>query len=126
MPVAQPVASPVAPSAVYGMGRVDASGRVAERAVIGALGWQPGDRLAMSLIHGSVLVRPDAAGVFVLSGRPYVVLPAAVRLRCGVRVGDQVLLAARPDRGVLLVHPLAVLEAMLAEHHAALLGGERP
>lgn len=108
------------------MGRVDASGRVAERAVIGALGWQSGDRLAMSLVEGSVLVRPDPAGVFVLSGRPYVVLPARVRLRCGVRVGDQVLLAAWPEHGVLLVHPLAAVEAMLAEHHAALLGGECP
>ena len=34
----------VADDVLYGFGRIDASGRVADRAVISALGWQTGDR----------------------------------------------------------------------------------
>jgi hypothetical protein len=30
---------------VYGIGRIDASGRVADRAISSALGWRGGDRL---------------------------------------------------------------------------------
>jgi hypothetical protein len=37
---------PGRPDVVYGFGRIDASGRVAGRATITALGWRGGDRLA--------------------------------------------------------------------------------
>jgi hypothetical protein len=33
---------------LYGFGRIDASGRVADRAVTSALGRQPGDRLTIT------------------------------------------------------------------------------
>jgi hypothetical protein len=33
---------------VYGLARVDGSGRVADRSVTGALGWQGGDRLPLT------------------------------------------------------------------------------
>lgn len=124
LPVAEVPVPTSEPTMVYGMGRVDASGRISQRALVRALGWQPGQRVAVELVAGSVLVRPDAAGTVVLGGKPYVVLPAAVRLRCGVRAGDAVLVAARLDRGVLVVHPLSVVDGWLAEHHAGLLGGE--
>ena len=42
MPLASP---PGRPEVVYGFGRIDASGRVADRATIAALGWRGGDRL---------------------------------------------------------------------------------
>ena len=37
------------PAGVYGFGRVDASGRVADRAIIAALGWSGGDRLTLTV-----------------------------------------------------------------------------
>ncbi|HEV3290493.1 MAG TPA: hypothetical protein VG123_16020, partial [Streptosporangiaceae bacterium] len=41
-----PLASPPGrPDVVYGFGRIDASGRVADRVTIAALGWRGGDRL---------------------------------------------------------------------------------
>jgi hypothetical protein len=41
-----PLASlPGRPDVVYGFGRIDASGRVADRVTIAALGWRGGDRL---------------------------------------------------------------------------------
>jgi hypothetical protein len=42
LPLARPVPVPSAPEdVVYGIGRIDASGRIADRAVISALGWRP-------------------------------------------------------------------------------------
>jgi hypothetical protein len=40
MPLASP---PGRPDVVYGFGRIDASGRVADRVTIAALGWRGGD-----------------------------------------------------------------------------------
>ncbi len=37
---------------VYGIGRIDASGRVSDRAVIAALGWRGGDRLTLTADAG--------------------------------------------------------------------------
>jgi hypothetical protein len=44
-----PLASaPGRPDLVYGFGRIDASGRVADRVTIAALGWRGGDRLTLT------------------------------------------------------------------------------
>ncbi len=45
MPLASP---PGRPDVVYGFGRIDASGRVADRATMAALGWRGGDRLTLT------------------------------------------------------------------------------
>lgn len=42
---------------VYGVGRIDASGRVADRTVIEALGWRRGDRLTLTAEAGVVVAR---------------------------------------------------------------------
>ena len=49
MPLASP---PGRPDVVYGFGRIDASGRVADRATIAALGWRGGDRLTLTAEAG--------------------------------------------------------------------------
>jgi bifunctional DNA-binding transcriptional regulator/antitoxin component of YhaV-PrlF toxin-antitoxin module len=49
-------------------------------------------------------------------------LPAAARHACGIAPGDRVLLAAEPADGILVVHPLAALDAMVSrfrDHDAA-------
>jgi hypothetical protein len=46
MPLASP---PVRPKVVYGFGRIDSSGRVADRVTIAALGWRGGDRLTLTV-----------------------------------------------------------------------------
>ena len=49
LPVAAVPEVPVVPDDVaYGFGRMDEWGRVADRAMIAALGWQPGDRLTLT------------------------------------------------------------------------------
>jgi hypothetical protein len=111
---------------VYGMGRIDRWGVVSNRATIAALGWTGGDRIQIALVGGSVVAHRDPAGVFTMGPKPYLVLPAAVRHRSGLRARDHVLVAADPHHDVLVVHPLSALDAMVTAYHASLTtAGER-
>ncbi len=106
LPLARPVPVPSAPEdVVYGIGRIDASGRIADRAVITALGWRGGDRLTLTADAGVVTARRDPGGMVTLPASAYITIPAALRRRCGLEPGDQVLLAAVPGRG----HPRRLL-----------------
>ena len=84
---------------VYGFGRMDVSGRVGDRAVVGVLGWQPGDRLTLTGAAG-VVARRDPDGLVSMPVKPYLAIPAALRQRCGLRAGDRVLLAVFPGRRI--------------------------
>jgi bifunctional DNA-binding transcriptional regulator/antitoxin component of YhaV-PrlF toxin-antitoxin module len=53
-------------------------------------------------------------------------LPAAARHACRITPGDRVLLAAEPTDGVLVVHPLATLDAMACRFRDQLMAGEAP
>jgi bifunctional DNA-binding transcriptional regulator/antitoxin component of YhaV-PrlF toxin-antitoxin module len=107
---------------VYGIGRLDASGRVADRTVTHALGWSPGDRLTVTADAEVIQVRRDDDGLVRLTARALITLPASARDRIGARPGDQVLLAATPAEDRLAVYPLSVLHgAMTSWRH----GGDR-
>ena len=118
------VPEPRTSSTVYGLAAVDCRGRVADHAIIAALGWRPGTRLDIRESHGLLVIRPDAHGVSSVTNQGHLRLPAAVRHCCGLIPGDRVLLAADPRCDVLIVHPPAVLDDLLAERHAELLGGD--
>lgn len=62
----------------------------------------------------------DEAGAFAMGPKPYLVLPAAVRYRAGMRARDVVLVVADPNHDVLAVHPLAALDTMITTYHASL------
>lgn len=112
---------------VYGFGRIDASGRVADRVVITALGWRGGDRLTLTTGAGVVVARRDPGGMVTVPARPYVVIPAALRRRCGLRAGDRVLLAALPGEDALAAYPLwAVGQAIRAQAPFPAAEGGRP
>jgi bifunctional DNA-binding transcriptional regulator/antitoxin component of YhaV-PrlF toxin-antitoxin module len=123
LPVAGLLPLPRVGSLRYGLARVDGSGVVSNRATIQALGWGRGDRLQITLVGDSVVVHRSPSGVFAMPAKPYVVLPASVRHRGGFGPGEQVLVAADPGQGVLVVHPLAALDSMVVAYHAALVGG---
>jgi hypothetical protein len=80
MPLASP---PGRADMVYGFGRIDASGRVADRVTIAALGWRGGDRLTVTADAGVMVARRDPGGVVTVPARPYILIPAALRRRCG-------------------------------------------
>lgn len=105
---------------VYGMGKIDAWGVVSNRSTIDALGWTTGDHLHIVLVGESVVAHRDDTGAFAMGTKPYLVLPAAVRHRSGLRARDRVLVAADPNHDVLVVHPLAALDTMITAYHASL------
>ena len=122
-----PLASPPGrPDVVYGFGRIDASCRVADRATIAALGWRGGDRLTLTAEAGVMVARRDPGGMVTVPSRAYVVIPAALRRRCGLRAGDQVLLAASPGQDTLAAYSCAVVDRALRAHAPASGEGRRP
>ena len=113
MPLASP---PAGRHVVYGLGRIDASGRVADRAVTGALGWRGGDRLTLTAEAGRG-GRPPRPGRHGHRAAPAcVAIPAALRRRCGLRAGDRVLLAAVPGQDTLAAYSFAVVDQALRAH----------
>jgi bifunctional DNA-binding transcriptional regulator/antitoxin component of YhaV-PrlF toxin-antitoxin module len=124
LPVAAAPEVPAVPDdVVYGFGRMDESGRVADRAMTGVLGWQPGDRLTLTADAGVVVARRDPAGMVTMPSKPYLVIPAALRRRCGLRPGDRILLAVHPAQDALAAYSFAVVDQALRAH-APLPGGE--
>jgi AbrB family looped-hinge helix DNA binding protein len=113
MPLASP---PGRPDVVYGFGRIDASGRVADRVTIAALGWRGGGRLIVTEDAGVMIARRDPGGMVTVPSRPYIVIPAALRQRCGLRAGDHVLLAAVPGEDVLVAYSFAVVDQAMRAH----------
>ncbi|HEX2262652.1 MAG TPA: AbrB/MazE/SpoVT family DNA-binding domain-containing protein [Pseudonocardiaceae bacterium] len=113
-----------ASSAVYGLAAVDCRGRVADRAVVSALGWASGTRLNIRESGGLLVIRTDAHGVFSVTNQGHLRLPATVRHCCGLVPGDRVFLAADPQRDLLIVHPPAALDDLFAQRHAGLLDGD--
>jgi len=86
LPLARPMRS-VPQDVVYGVARIDASGRICERAIIATLGWAGGDRLTSTAEAGVVTARRDPGGMVTLPASGYITIPAALRRRCGLKEG---------------------------------------
>jgi hypothetical protein len=117
LPLARPVRS-VPEHVAYGIARIDASGRVCERAIVTALGWAGGDRLTLTAEAGVVTARRHPGGMVTLPASAYITIPAALRHRCGLEPGDQVLLAALPAEDILAAYSLAVVDQAIRAHGA--------
>ena len=125
-PQARPQVPAVPDDVVYGTGRMDESGRVGDRGMIGVLGWQPGDRLTLTAVAGVRVARRDPAGMVTMPAKPYLVIPAALRRRCGLRPGDHVLLAVSPGEDKLTAYSFAVVDQALRAHAPVPGQGRRP
>jgi bifunctional DNA-binding transcriptional regulator/antitoxin component of YhaV-PrlF toxin-antitoxin module len=51
-----------------------------------------------------------------MPAKPCIVIPAALRRRCGLRPGDQVLLAVFPGKDALAAYSLAAVDQALRAH----------
>jgi len=106
-----------ADGAIYGFGRIDASGRVADRAITGVLGWREGDRLTLTAAAGVVFARRDPDGMVTMPSKPYIAIPAVLRRRCGLQAGDRmILLAVFPGEDALAACSFAVVDQALRAH----------
>jgi hypothetical protein len=124
--VAAPEVPAVPDDVLYGVGRIDESGRVADRAMTSALDWRPGDRLTLTAAAGVVIARRDPGGQVTMPAKPYIVIPAVLRRRCGLRPGDRVLLAVFLDQGTLAAYSLAVVDQALRAHAPVPGDGRQP
>ena len=97
----------------YRLARIDASGRICDRAVLDILGWCTGNRLALAAASGLVLIRRDQDGDFTLPPRPRIAIPAGLRRRSRLRAGDHVLLAAYLSLDALAAYSLTVVDQAL-------------
>ncbi len=114
LPMAGPAAALAVPAGVvYGTGRIDASGRVTDRAITLALGWREGDRLTLTAEPGVVMARRDPGGMVTVPAHACLAIPAVLRRRCGLRAGDRVLLAAVPGQDMLAAYSFAVVDQAL-------------
>ena len=94
---------------VLGAARVDGCGRVSARGVCTAMGWQPGQHLAITIRHGAILLTASNTGRLAVAGRSELGLPATARQLCAIMPGSWVLLAALPHRGVVIIHSQGVV-----------------
>jgi hypothetical protein len=100
-------------SLVVGAASIDSSGRIADRVVLRAAGYQVGDRLDIRAVDAGIEVLPAPEGASCVSRQGFVFLPARARRTWALRTGDRVVLVAEPGRGRLLVVPPVALEDLL-------------
>ena len=81
-----------------------------------ALGWRPGGRLTLTAAAGVVIARRDPAGLVTMPAKPYIVIPSALRSRCGLLPGDRVLLAMLPGQDAMAAYSFAVVDEALRAH----------
>ena len=104
---------------LYGVGRVDASGRVSNRDIVRALGWQPGDRLEVIPTLSAIVILSSPDGLLSVPVKPYIVIPASARRLHNIEAGDHVLLAAAPEYGIVIIHTRQAMNDMLARYHSS-------
>ncbi len=110
---------------VLGMARLDRSGRLSARDLLGVLGWQPGHRVDIGIVAGVLVTMSASTGQHVVHSRGELSLPTAARRMCGLPDGASVVLVASPAQDVLVIHPVSTVARLLIEHHARLeAGGE--
>lgn len=110
----------------YDIGRVDGSGRVASNDIINTLHWHPGSKLDIILTSQMIVIRAAPDGLFSVPKKPCIIIPMHARRPHGIRPGDQVLIAAAPDYGLVIVYPLSALNEMIATYHSAQREAEGP
>jgi hypothetical protein len=101
--------------------RMDRSGLVHERLLFRALGWEPGHRLEMDIVHGLIVVAAAPTGPYVIDDRGALRLPAPLRHLSRIEQGPPLVLSAVVDAQVLVVHPATLVAEMLAGHYTTML-----
>ncbi|WP_159846642.1 hypothetical protein [Nocardia sp. CY41] len=93
--------------------RVDARGRMIDKAVFPALGWSPGVRLGYSLEDNIVVVGRFGIPKLWITAAGDLRLPARFRRKTGIHTSDRILLAAHIAEGILLLFGPGAVDLMI-------------
>lgn len=107
---------------LVGAARADRSGRIHERAVLRALGWEPSHELELDTAHDMITIASVPCGRHRVDGRGALALSAAARRMCGITIGRPVILLAAVHQQILVVHPAATVAGLLAARYTTLIG----
>jgi hypothetical protein len=113
-------------SMLYGIRRVDRSGRVASGDIVDALHWRPGSALDVIVTPRTIVIRTAPGGRLRVPPRPCIIIPSHARRPHGISPGDHVLIAAAPEFGLVIVYPLSALDEMISRYHLAHREDEEP
>ena len=122
LPALGPPRLPVPETLLLGTARLDRSGRVHERALFRALGWEPGHELAIDTVDDTLVIRSVSGGAHHVDDRGALALPAAARRMCGIAIGPPVVLVAAVPEQTVLIHPAAIVTRLLTSHYRTLIG----
>ncbi|MFI6313204.1 hypothetical protein ACIBEK_24150 [Nocardia fusca] len=104
------------PDLLLGMSTVADGGRVSDKPLLDALGWDSSARLGIeSLDTGVLRARAAADGTVPVSPKGFFRVPFRVRRRALLFLGDRVLLLAHRKRSALLIYPPAVIGEMFSD-----------
>lgn len=122
LPVPGPPHLPAPDTLLLGIARLDRSGRVHERTLFRALGWEPGRELAIDTVDDMIVVSSVSGGAHHVDDRGALALPAAARRMSGIAIGPPVVLVADVPEQTVLIHPAITVTRLLAAHHRTLIG----
>ena len=122
LPAPSPSHVPVPETLLLGTARLDRSGRVHERTLFRALGWEPGHKLTIDTIYDTIVIRSVSGGGHRIDVRNALALPAAARRICGIRIGPPVVRVAAVPEQTVLIHPVTSVTRLLAAHYRTLIG----
>lgn len=109
-------------SLLLGIARMDRSGRVHERTLFRALGWEPGHELTIDTVEDMIVVRSVSGGRHRIDNRDALALTAAARRMCGIAIGPPVVLIADVPEQTLVIHAAVTVTRLLAAHYRTLIG----
>jgi hypothetical protein len=92
---------------------VDAKGRVIDRALLPALGWNPGLELGWTLESHAVAVGRFGNPELWITAAGELRLPARFRRKVAIQPGDRILLAANPAEDRLLMFSPTAVDTMV-------------
>ncbi|WP_327096995.1 hypothetical protein OIE68_45250 [Nocardia vinacea] len=95
---------------------IDARGRLGERSTIRALGWLPGQPIAIESDECVAVVTATSESRWSIGPTGYLHLPAAIRHACTLSTGDRALVVSVPRREALVVYPMPSLATALFSH----------
>jgi hypothetical protein len=118
LPVAR-LQSPARRSATYyAVSSIDVNGRLGDRSPLQTLGWGPGHPVAVSLVSDAIVVASQPRSRVTVTRQGHLRLPTSVRRACRLKPGDRLLLAAYPDRDLLVAYTASALDLLLLTHHS--------